>query len=516
MPTSTAVRATRFALVLGLTSAGCAGPSGALRATPASAPAADRYDTGERPQPVLGARDPEVLSAAAHAAARSAGVPLRGDGRLALLARDLASECARDRAEHERHEAAGRLGLVEPHLELGCVSARSAAALPAAIERELRARLSARPATHFGLAVRADGESAAFVLSRRSLTLAPVPRRVEAGTPLRLRGRLDAVYAQPRLVVRSPSGAKSWPGGDGPDFDLQVPTSEQGCYSLALLARAGEQVHTVAELTVRAGGDGSEPPCAPESAAVASTAQLVLHARGLLQRIAALRAANALPSLATDRQLERAAARAGERAGAEIEPEPKAAEFGSGLVLLALARAADGSGLWSALAGDPALRAKLLNPDVTHVGVDVRAAPEGWSAIVLLARLAPAVDVELAPARVLDAINRNRAARSAAALRPDAALTRIAQRAANAFFEQPVQSEREIVAHANAELERFGLSYRRVAAVAVVVADPLEAAAFEPALDPAAGAAGVAVAAGVRPGSEVRSLAVVVALGWER
>ena len=121
----------------------------------------------------------------------------------------------------------------------------------------------------------------------------------------------------------------------------------------------------------------------------------------------------------------------------------------------------------------------------------------------------------LAPARVLSALNQNRRARDAVALRPDPQLTRVAGEAAREFVTHPERDEREIMEHANRELDRFGLSYGRVTALAVLVADPLEAAALEPALDPNARAVGIAVARGERPDAP-GGVAVVIALGWER
>jgi hypothetical protein len=65
---------------------------------------------------------------------------------------------------------------------------------------------------------------------------------------------------------------------------------------------------------------------------------------------------------------------------------------------------------------------------------------------------------------------------------------------------------------ANAELERFALRYRRVAAVTVVVRDLLDAATLEPALDTGAGVVGIATAEQHAAGT----IAVIFAIGWER
>jgi len=244
------------------------------------------------------------------------------------------------------------------------------------------------------------------------------------------------------------------------------------------------------------------------------SARPALGARDLVgrleRRIAELRAANGLPPLQADPGLERHAARAGDARA------HSALVLDTGLALRILAQGGDELALWRSLAGAAPGRAELLNPDVTHLGIAVRSIEDGLEAVVVLAQLAVAADVEVAAARLLQAINRNRGARGAPALQPDPTLTEVARRAANEFFQPPQRDEREVVERANAELERYGLRYRRVAALAVLVSDPLEAAALEPALDADARAVGIAAATGFRPDSGVRRLAVVVALGWER
>jgi hypothetical protein len=75
---------------------------------------------------------------------------------------------------------------------------------------------------------------------------------------------------------------------------------------------------------------------------------------------------------------------------------------------------------------------------------------------------------------------------------------------------RPNPDQTGIMERANAELERFALRYRRVAAVAVVVHDASEAVTLEPALDEGASVVGIATA-------ELRDgVAVVLAIGWER
>src|SRR4029077_7867423 len=132
-----------------------------------------------------------------------------------------------------------------------------------------------------------------------------------------------------------------------------------------------------------------------------------------------------------------------------------------------------------------AFRAQLLSADVTRIGIGVTQSPSGYVATHVLARAEKGhADAEVAPARILTALNENRRARGAVALRPDPELTRVARNAASELALHPEQSERDVVQRANTELEHFGLAYRRAEAVAALVGDPLEAAAPRPALDP--------------------------------
>jgi hypothetical protein len=494
-------------LGLALVAHGCAGGA-ATGVGGSSLSVADRYETHERPFPVLAAEDEPALNEAFSQAGRAAAVQLRGDGRLAQLARHFSRGCTPvDPALLGR--TARRIGLADGALALHCVRAASRAELPGALAAELPEPIRALGATHFGAYVDRAAPAAVVVLSRRALLLEPIPRRVPAGARFAVRGRLFANHEAPRLIVSGPDGEQSFPAGPGPQFDVQPAFARAGCYALELVARAGERRERIALLTVAA-GEADPDACEPVHSAEprAFVRDLALE-RVIVRRIAELRAAHGLPALVEDAFLAAQASRL-DADGAE----PEAA--GSRLSL-ARARAADGEALWRALLRDGASRAKLLDPDVTHAGVVVKGGAGELHASVLVAQLARLADVELAPARVLEALNRTRAARGASALRPDATLARIARGAAQAFFEHPERSEHDIVAAANAELERLSLSYRRVAALALLSSDPLEAAGLEPALDADVRAAGIAVASGVRAGrSGGRTLAVVIALGSER
>jgi uncharacterized protein YkwD len=469
--------------------------------------AATAYDTTETPSPVLNANANTAaeVERSLHDAARDAGLGLRGDGRLALLAQRLVQEPAGD--ARALAASARSFGIAELAIEHRIVRSARAESLATALARELAATAQALQATHFGAFVAYDGQSASIVLTRRAFVLSPVPRRSAPGAALSVRGRLAAPLRDPRLVVRSPTGVVSLPAGEGPDFDLRVPAAGPGVYTMQLQATAGEQRQTLAELSVIVGDAdqrlAENRPLADQPQQIAD----VLYARS-----AALRAQNGLSPLQTHAGLQRRA----ERISSEAAAGTSGDDAGRGLALHATAHGATAAELWDAWLRDPAARALLVNPDASHVGIGVAASPEGLIATEVLAQLTQVALDDLSPARLLVALNRNRDARGGSALRPDAQLTQVADEAARDLFAHPDRSEREIMQRANGELDRFGLAYGRVTALAVLVSDPSEAAALEPALDPRARAVGIAIARGDRPDSVAGSVAVVIALGYER
>jgi hypothetical protein len=487
--------------------AACAGTQNQGTATTVAAAASGgmAYDTAETHPAVLGAGDAAAIERAIDDAARDNALELRGDGRLARLAQMSGSASA----GRELDTRARELGLVEPAIELHRVHAAAGESLGSALASGLREALRALQPTHFGVFVESGSSAARVVLSRRPLTLAPIERQYPVAASVIVRGRLAAPYRNPKLVVSGPNGAVTLPAGEGPEFELHVPLRSAGSYRITLHARASERVEALADMIVNA---GAAPVTQPETAAARTPAAL---AQALYTRTAALRAAHGLPPLQVDAALQRRAEHdSAELAGgatADALPPQR-----GGLMLRTIARAADENALWSALVADGGLRTQLLSADVTHVGIGVRATRDGFIATHVLARLGLAIDDDLAPARVLAALNQNRLARAAPALRPDPQLTQVALGAAHELFAHPERGEREILDQAERELGRFRLTYARVAALAVIVLDPLDAAALEPALDPGARAIGVAVVRGERPDSIPGSVAVVLALGWDR
>jgi uncharacterized protein YkwD len=495
--------------LLFLASAACGGGRVALAGEAARATrAAERYEIGEEPDAVLGSTDPQALERIVQRAGREAGLGLRGDGRLALLARRFAGVPRVDAATLAF--AARERGLVDADLALQRVRAASAELLAAALATELAPTLRALQPTHFGVFVHPDGRTASVLSGRRPSAFDPLPRQLPAGATIHLHGRLAATYQNPKLLVSGPSGSLVLPAGAGPEIELRVPARTAGVYRLELQARVQDRNQTLAELVLYVGvppPDARSSMLAPRSLAAVSEA--------LYARTAELRATHGLSPLAVDPRLELHAARNSQQLAAAPSADDASERLG-GPSLWTVARARDAEALWLGLLSAGGLRARLLSADVMRVGIGVAKTSGGLVATHVLAPLAPVIDTELAAARVLAALNENRRARGAPALRPDPDLTQVARRAAAELGAHPEQSERDVVERANAELEHFGLAYRRVAAVAARVHDPLESAALEPALGAEVCAAGIAVMQDERGDSDELGVVVVLALGWER
>ena len=469
-----------------------------------SATGEGRLLTIETPAPVLGAKDPEALERAMREVGRDTSLQLKGDGRLARLAERMAGEAS---AGDERLIAQARaLELADTALLLRRVSARARDLLPAALRVELPAAVRVIGATHYGLHVSPAGDTALVVLSRRPLALEPVPARVAEGEALRLRGRISADVRGARLVWRDPLGQRRAFALEGNlELDVRLPGLMRGRHELQLSEQTPQGERALLLFAVDAGQPGTEPePLDVEGAALADVR------RQLISRLGTLRAEHGLAPFESDAGLTRAAET---RCNAMRDAGGVASELGDADAEQALARGPDLDGLYAPLVADPAVRARLFEREPARLGLAVCAHGSELRALALLA--APRAgegQSEQGAGRVLLAINAHRKTRGASPLRPDPALTRVAQEAAAELLGDPGADRDAVMQRANQALERFGLRYRRVAAVAAVVRDLLDAATLEPALDAGAGAIGIATAEQQATGT----IAVIVTLGWER
>lgn len=468
--------------------------------------AAGRLLTIETPGAVRGAGDREALARAMGEVGRDAALQLKGDGRLAQLAERMAGAAVPDDDALIAHARA--LGLADAALLLRRVSARAADLLAAALRVEVPAAVRVIGATHYGVYVPPAGDGALVVLSRRPLALEPVPARVDEGGALRVRGRIAANVRGAKLLWRDPLGQRRAFALDGNlELDVRLPALAGGRHELQLSEQTQDGERVLLAFAVQAGDPRSEPePLDVEHATLADVR------RELTSRLGTLRAEYGLAAFTSDAGLARAA---DTRCSAVGEVAPAARDADAELAAEhVLARGSDLDGLYTVLVADAALRARLFEREPARLGLAVCARGNELHALALFAAPARASEGqgEQGAGRVLLAINAHRRTRGVLPLRPDAGLTRVAQEAAAALLADPAADRDAVMARANQELERFALRYRRVAAVAVVVRDLLDAATLEPALDAGANVIGIATAEQRAAGT----VAVIVTLGWER
>jgi uncharacterized protein YkwD len=504
-----------FAAVVLVLAAGCAARSHGSTTPPVATAAAPSYVTAAHGPAVSGELGAESVHSLVQAAARAVGDGLVGDARLAKL------------AEREAVDSwdTEQLGLIEVAPELHRFSAGSLEALAAVLREQLPALLTGAGFTHYGahLSLAGSGPSLSLVLTRRPLRMQPVPRRVELGARLRLRGVLVG-YRDAQVVQRVPGTERAtFTAGTGEGFDVQLRIDRPGAHEVELIGNGPQGQQLLARLRLHA---DVEP--APESrraaAPVAGVARLrsdlladvnreraglglrVLQAHGVLD---ALCTRHALDWLDTRRQghplqqVRGAAARA------------RDVGLAGGLAQELVVQTEAAAGLGRALLADATARASLLSPEATHLGLGLVHDPDGaqWTVAGLVVQLGERLDVARAPQQLLALLNETRRARGAAALEPDAQLAAVAARHADAFFAPPLPTQDQTVAATNASLDRVALRYRRTEAVMALAASLGEAAALEPALDAEVQAIGIGVAQGDRPDTGPRSVAVVLVLG---
>lgn len=505
----------------------------------APAPSVRQYTTAVAPgAPVTGGGDIAAVQAAIESAARALSVTLSGDPRLATLAEWIAEYLgpSGDPPPSEAIDFFGwNLGLVEPTPHVMVLGLPDRAAFAEHVERSARQFLARQTYTHWGATVLPrDGVwLVVVVFSWRHLELDAIPRRVEPGAPIRVHGRLATGYQNPTIVVQDPDGeVRRLPAGGGPEFDVRVPTPRSGAYRIEVLARGPHGESVLANVPVYAGED---PPRVVRIAPAdpgGPPPDVATVRRQLLDLLNQTRAEVGLPALESDPRLDRIALAHSEDMRAHdfighVSPTTgsatdrvRGAGIRSGLVLENIGRGHSAAEIHRGLLDSPGHRANLIHPSATHVGIGVVGEEENGRTAFLVTQvfiqLAPAIDTAAAPGRVLERLNRARAARGAPELTQDANLARVAQEAAEAFFANPTQTQQDTLDQASAGLRRFGIQYRRVGGVMAVVTSLDEATQLEPALDETVRRCGIGVAQGTRPDTDANAIAVVIVLGWER
>lgn len=491
--------------------------------------------TGRGPAAIVGDQPGAALAAAVETTARVHHATLAGDGRLATLAAFCARALA-DGAGQVPPEAvqlvAEHLGIYDPSPEVVVIDAPRASAADA-VSRELAARLAERPFSHYGAALLARESSSVVVvvLSQRALELEPTARNPDVTEPIRLRGRLPRGIENPRIdLMVGASPRRILAAGAGPDFDVQIPTPVAGVYRIELLGDGERGSSVLARLPIYV---GVEPPETFQAVrARRSNVDFAALHRELLAHINEERTRAGLPSLLSDPVLDEVARShsmdmrdhgfLGHDSPRTAGPADRVERAGLGrsLVLENIVRGKDAASLHASVLAEAGQRSNLLHRDVTHVGLGAVVLQEGQSETLLLTELFVqqhrAVDPALAAPELLALLNETRATRAAEPLVLDPELAAIANEAARAFVNDPSATEQSVVDAANAKLQRFSVTYRRVAALLVLARSLEDARALEPALDATARSVGIGVASGTRADRGGSVLVLALVLAWPR
>ena len=485
---------------------------------------------------------PEVAAAGVargvEAAAHDAHVEMSSDGRLSLLAGwtlEHLGDGATPPPQALVEFFARHLGLVEPVPHLLILGQPDPAGLEAGVHDSVARFLERQPYDHYGVGVAERGglTLAVVTLSDRPLDFEPVPRSVEPGAELQLRGRLHAGYASPTFAITAPDGTvQRLPAGDGPEFALTQTPSPAGVHRIELLAQGPRGDSVLANFPVYVGVPVPHAVTLNSGDALGERGDPEAVAAALLEEVQRTRREAGLPELRVDQALVRVA-RAhsvdmmqngfiGHRSPTTGTAPERVEHAGirTGLVLENIGRGYGAAEIHRGLLESPGHRANLLNSDVTSVGIAVVAEPEGermaFIATELFIRTAQEIDFAAAPGELLEALNRARRARHAQPLRVDENLVASAQTAAEDYFAHPDFSQQDVVDDASGRMRRFAIAFSRVGGLMVVVSSLDEAATLEPALQGDVRYVGIGVTQGSRPDHPPNSLAVVILLGWPR
>lgn len=502
----------------------------------APAPSVARYATEPPPgEPVLGATGAEAVREGVEAASVEHEMPLEADPRLARLAEWIAERLGPN-GEPPPNEVieffARHLGLVEP-VPHTMVLGQPADSLAEGIAGSVGQFMDRQTYNRWGAAVADRGALtlAVVMLSWRWVELESIPRAVEPGSPIEVRGRLLGEHQNPTVVIAKPGGeVQRLPAGSGPDFDVRVPTDGAGVYRVEIVGRGPRGDTVIANFPVFVGED--IPTSVRLDAPDADGGDVESVRRALLELMNRTREEAGVGAVRPHEELREVAlahsrdmvendfiGHASPTTGTAAE-RVRRAGIRSGLVLENIGRGYSAAEIHRGLLESPGHRANLVNPDVSRVGIGVVAQPEGSrSAYVvtqLLIRQAERVDLSEAPTQLVERINHARRARGAPPVSLEDPMSEAAQDAAEEFFADPSLSQQDTVDDASAALRRFAIAYSRIGGVMAVVHDVSEAGALEPTLDPGVRYVGIGVAQGTRPDTGANAIAVVIVMAWPR
>jgi uncharacterized protein YkwD len=352
-----------------------------------------------------------------------------------------------------------RLGLPEPAPHLLVTNAPDATRAADIVSSRLARLFEVRDYTHIGgVAERErDGVVMVIVLSRRRLTLRPVPRRLDGPGTLRLEGRLAAGYRRPELAHMLPDGRTGMePLGEGKAFGRTVVLAERGRHRIEVLAQGPDGPNVLANFPVFVGVPVDETAEADAPRGQAVRANEVRDT--LLELINADRARAGLDSLSPDPELDESALRHSEDMRdngfvAHVSPteggtDERLARAGI-VTFLAAENVGKGYGaeeLHRGFMDSPGHRGAVLLDRATHVGIGVAAKKEGdlttYYATEIFIRRVPPLPAD-AKSRFLRELDARRESAGLGRLAEDYDLSEMAETAARGFLLDPSLSQND-------------------------------------------------------------------------
>jgi uncharacterized protein YkwD len=424
------------------------------------------------------------------------------------------------------------LGLFEPAPHLLVLSQSDSATLEDRVASEVASLLQEQRYTHYGVATIEQGGSvfAVLALSWRWLQLSPVPRTLAPGASLELTGRLLYGLHDAQLAVSYPDGTsyRSEPQR-GEKIALRLSTRGRGEHRVELLASSTLGDTVVANFPIYV-GVAPVTEITVQNEAGASTLGEADSRRRLLDLVNRDRQHVGLSPLVLDDALSRVARAhsadmlehgfVGHTSPTTGGPEDRIRRAGirTPLVLENIGRGYSPDELHRGLMESPGHRQNLLNREVTHVGIGLALAVEdqhtAYLVTQLFARFASPIDVADAPAKLLLAINRERARRRLPALKPDTTMAALCGKTARDFFHTSAKSRQELVEQLNHEAASAHPPYSRLSALLTVVSSLDEAASIDALFDPRARAIALGVAQGTRTDTIENAIVLVALIGY--
>jgi uncharacterized protein YkwD len=497
-----------------------------------SLPAAAEYST-DTPTGCgfLGSEAP-VLTRSLARINKALGTSLRPDPRLARLAQWIYEHLGPEPAfpsQSELELLTRHLGLPEPLPHLLMTSAHDAPRLYTVITARLAKVFNLGEYTHIGgSAERIRGGVVVIIaVSRRHLTMAPVPRSLQGPVRLPIEGRLAVGFSRPQLVQMLPDGGtRLLPLGPGPDFTAVADLGSAGRHRLEILAEGPRGPQVLVNFPVYVAvvpDDALEAAPGPRQALKPDQAQ----AR-LVELINRARAASGLDPLLFDPELSAAALGHSENMRRENfvahlspttgGPEERLLRAGiiTDLAAENVGRGSDPEEIHKGFMDSPGHRAAILLPRVTHVGIGVSAAKRGdmtdYIVTELFIRRIPQLGND-ARALLAAEIMASRELDNLTPVREDIALSELAGEAVRSFLDEPQLSQDDVMGRLRRRLEQSPETGASAIAV-LVVAGSIKEGFGRMEIDAGTWAkvrrVGFGIAQGARPGLVPNSIVMVL------